>query len=316
MRDGQHQPQPSKKRQHGTAPLPYSGRSQAAQSHPDISAATREPPGPGFTQRSSTFPRQGPKSEPNSFIGSSPWSSTSVSSPFGPAATSPNAFDQRGFPQDFSAPSSNPMQHATQQHMPLPPNFANPAIPDVSAMMFPSGGDEPFLYPNQPLTTFENNQQFVAAAANAGSKQSNPYLANMVNGGGAMDTPHTQPQQLFPNTTPPSRGGRDDNMEAQFFALPPYLEQSRSQQRNGPPASFPSDNVGFNGGPALPPMTPNPHQQQQHQANMGRMTNGWPQQQPSFNGMQPQQDFNNINIQDLFGGAEWNAMIMDPGFRQ
>ena len=51
---------------------------------------------------------------------------------------------------------------------------------------------------------------------------------------------------------------------------------------------------------------------------MGRMPNGWPHQQPqpSFNGMQPQQDFNNINIQDLFGGAEWNAMIMDPGFRQ
>ena len=59
-------------------------------------------------------------------------------------------------------------------------------------------------------------------------------------------------------------------------------------------------------------------QQQQQQANMGRMPNGWPHQQAqaSFNGMQPQQDFNNINIQDLFGGAEWNAMIMDPGFRQ
>jgi len=213
------------------------------------------------------------------------------------------------------------MQHATQQSMPLPPNFANPAIPDVSAMMFPSGGDEPFLYPNQPLTTFENNQQFVAAAANAGSKQGNPYIANMVNGGGALDsnvgTPHGQPQQLFPNT-PPSRGGRDDNMEAQFFALPPYLEQSRSQQRHGPSTSFPPDNLGFNGGPAAPPMTSNPQQQQQ--ANMGRMPNGWPHQQQSpFNGaggVQQQQDFNNINIQDLFGGAEWNAMIMDPGFRQ
>jgi len=320
MRDGQHHPQPSKKRQYGPAPLPYAaGRSQAAQSHPDISAATREPPGPGFNQRSSTFPRQGPKSEPNSFVGS-PWSSASVSSPFGPTTTSPNAFDQRGFPQDFSAPSSNPMQHSTQQPMSLPPNFANPAIPDVSAMMFPSGGDEPFLYPNQPLTTFENNQQFVAAAANAGGKQNNPYIANMANGGSAIDsnaaTPHTQPQQLFPNT-PPSRG-RDDNMEAQFFALPPYLEQSRSQQRQGgPPTSFPSDNIGFNGGHAAPPMTSNPAQQQ---ANMGRMPSGWSHQQQSpFNGaggVQQQQDFNNINIQDLFGGAEWNAMIMDPGFRQ
>jgi len=37
---------------------------------------------------------------------------------------------------------------------PYGPN--NPDLPDLSAMMFPS--TEPFTYPNQPLTTFENYQ--------------------------------------------------------------------------------------------------------------------------------------------------------------
>ena len=106
-------------------------------------------------------------------------------------------------------------------------------------------------------------------------------------------------------------------MEAQFFALPQYLEQSRAQQRQAPPTSFPPDNMGFSGGPQ---MTPTPSQQ----PTMGRMPNGWPQhhpqqqqqQQSPFIGQAPQGFSNNINIQDLFGGAEWNAMIMDPGFRQ
>ena len=72
-------------------------------------------------------------------------------------------------------------------------------------------------------------------------------------------------------------------------------------------------------------MTSTPSQQQQ--SNMGRMPNGWPQQQhphqqqhqqqqSPFIGQAPPGFSNNINIQDLFGGAEWNAMIMDPGFRQ
>jgi hypothetical protein len=317
MRDGHHQPQPSKKRSHG--PAPVQGQPKAAQSHPDVSAVAREPPGPGFMQRSSTFPHQGPKSEPGSFVGS-PWSSNSVTSPYGSATPNSAAFDQRMFQQDFSGSSSNPMQHQSQQPMSLPPNFANPAIPDVSAMMFPSGGDEPLLYPNQPLTTFENNQQFMAAAAAAaaaaasGNKPSNQFMANVANGGTSIDsntgTPLSQPRHLFPNS-PPSRNGRDDNMEAQFFALPQYLEQSRAHQRHCPPTSFPPDNMGFNGGPQ---MTSNP-------SHMGRMSNGWPQnqqqqQQSPFIGQAPQGFSNDINIQDLFGGAEWNAMIMDPGFRQ
>lgn len=330
MRNGQHQPQPSKKRHH--RPVAPQQRPSAAQSHPDVSAITREPPGPGFVQRSSTFPRHIVKSEPNSFMGS-PWSGTSISSPYGPATPNTGTLDTSGFPQDLPPTSSNAMHTPAQQPMPLPPNFANPAIPDVSAMMFPSGGDEPFLYPNQPLTTFENNQQSAA-------KQNNPYLSNLPNGAGlGLDnnntntnngTPHPQPQQhLYPSTSPSSRQGRpaDDNMEAQFFALPPYLEQSRGGPQRPAPTSFPADGMGFGsgvggGGGGGMPMTPTPN------GALGSMPNGWPQQQQAFHpgagaGGQQQQgggggggNFSNINISDLFGGAEWNAMIMDPGFRQ
>lgn len=263
----------------------------------------------------------------------SPWSGTSISSPYGPATPNTGTLDTSGFPQDLPPTSSNAMHTPAQQPMPLPPNFANPAIPDVSAMMFPSGGDEPFLYPNQPLTTFENNQQSAA-------KQNNPYLSNLSNGAGlGLDnnntntnngTPHPQPQQhLYPSTSPSSRQGRpaDDNMEAQFFALPPYLEQSRGGPQRPAPTSFPADGMGFGsgvggGGGGGMPMTPTPN------GALGSMPNGWPQQQQAFHpgagaGGQQQQgggggggNFSNINISDLFGGAEWNAMIMDPGFRQ
>lgn len=208
--------------------------------------------------------------------------------------------------------SSNSLPNEMQTPMSLPPNFANPAIPDVSAMMFPSGGDEPFLYPNQPLTTFENNQQF--------ANKNNPYINNLARGPGSgvdsnVSTPQSQHQQIL---QPPSRASaRDDNMEAQFFALPPYLEQARQQQqRTSAPTSFPQDTSPFT------PNLPGPRQSGMPQ----QMQNGWPgqqqqqQQQPphpfSSQGNNNGQNLSNINIQDLFGGAEWNAMIMDPGFRQ
>ena len=36
------------------------------------------------------------------------------------------------------------------------PNFSSQAVPDLSAMMFPSA--DPWAYPNQPMTTLENGQ--------------------------------------------------------------------------------------------------------------------------------------------------------------
>ncbi|KAK6439026.1 Gypsy retrotransposon integrase-like protein 1 [Oleoguttula sp. CCFEE 5521] len=299
MREGKQNPVMSKKRTHGSGPVPQIG---ARGSHPDVSVASLEPPGPGHPRRASTFPRHGVMqptvSEPIIPDGSS-WSTNSDSaSGFGPNTPTSSEFEQRNF-LDLPNMSSS-MPGMMQNQMALPPNFANPAIPDVSAMMFPGGGSEPFLYPNQPLTTFENTQQFAK----------NQYfndLAGSVGPDSMTNSAVGTPQTSHPRVAGPQRT-RDDNMEAQFFALPPYLEQGRSQQRQGQQqaaTSFPQNNRQFN------------NYGQMQQPGMQQIPNGWPQQQHTFgNNQSASQNFANINIQDLFGGAEWNAMIMDPGFRQ
>lgn len=303
MRENQHNIASSRKRPLGSGSSSRSvARPKAANSHPDVSSAGLESPGPGFVRRASTFPRHGGdlnKSEPGSFSGT-PFDGPADTAPFGPGTPTANGFDQRALFNNYPQMSGTPVPGSAQAPMSLPPNFANPAIPDVSAMMFPAGGDEPFLYPNQPLTTFENTQQYA---------RNNPYLTNLadaanggVNGGAGTPQPH------HPSSMHQSRPVRDDNLEAQYFALPPYLEQARQQRQRQQPTSFPQGGVGMNG------MTSSAQ-------NMQQMSNGWPahHQQSGYTGggnATGQPDLSNINIQDLFGGAEWNAMIMDPGFRQ
>jgi hypothetical protein len=307
MREGKQNPVTTKKRSHGSGPQPH----PQARSHPDVNAAVNmEPPGPGFNRRASTFPRHesmAHASEPNSQV-ATPWGASSGPSPFGPAsATTANGYDQRNY-IDLPNMQMSAVSDALQTGMALPPNFANPAIPDVSAMMFPGGGDEPFMYPNQPLTAFENAQLM----------KNSQYLSNLASSSQNLDgsnvgTPQSQHSQM---AQPPVRH-RDDNMEAQFFALPPYLEQAQQQQRRHAPTGFPQDNAGGYRGMHLPGIS-HPSMQQvpnnwpgnpHHQAAQSAFGAG---QTPANQG----QDYNNINIQDLFGGAEWNAMIMDPGFRQ
>ena len=77
-------------------------------------------------------------------------------------------------------------------------------------MIFPTA-DEPFGYPNQPLTTFENNQQFA---------KNDPYTTAQPFSG--IEAPNLM-------TPRPASRGRDDNMEAQFFALPPFIDQQQQQ---------------------------------------------------------------------------------------
>lgn len=149
----------------------------------------------------------------------------------------------------------------------------NPALTDLSSMMFPSP-EEPFGYPNQPLTTFENNQQF--------SKNS-IYPSQMYN-------------SLGSNSPMPSSQGLDENIEAQFYPLPPYIEQRQqpmplqSQRMMG---ATPSMGYGA-------PQAPSRHAAQAMQIPNG----GWAGQQ-SF-----PQDLSDININGLFGGGEW----LPPGY--
>ena len=163
-------------------------------------------------------------------------------------------------------------------------------------MMFPTA-DEPFGYPNQPLTTFENNQQLA---------KDNPYLDAQRFGHVETSSPMVQPASR----------GREDHIEAQFFALPPYIEQRQQQrlqrhqqqqqqqhqqQLQNRAMTFPAGNMDFDNNQ----VANNPAAQMPN-----GVSNNW-QNQPQMG-----QDLSNINIQDIFGGAEWNPMLMNPDFRQ
>lgn len=157
----------------------------------------------------------------------------------------------------------------------MAPGLANPALADMSSMMFPSA-DEPFGYPNQPLTTFENNQQ---------------YSKNSI-------YPSSQMYNSIGNNSPlaPSSRGRDENIEAQFYPLPPYIEQRQqpmplqSQRAMGFPSS-----MGYGAS----------------QAQSGSVAQAMQIPNGGWTGPQPfQQDLGDININGLFGGGEW----LPPGY--
>ena len=279
MRNGQQNPMAStKKRSHDASPHPSSldaskMNPKASRSHPDIQVASQGP-----VRRASTFPMHGPAvPATHSQIPPPPsWSQSGAStySPQTPISTGYDPNTLSGFGQ-----SSGGLGGDSLLNYGMPQNFSNPALPDLSAMMFPAA-DEPFGYPNQPLTTFENTQQFgkndafMNAQAFAGVHQPNAMGA-----------------------TPLSRG-RDDNLEAQFFALPPYMSQGQrprqqhhqqQQQQHGMPNMMP-DPMSFSNGGSMG-MAGDPSG-----TNWGR------QDEQSGQGFQP--EMSNINIGDIFGGSE------------
>ncbi|KAK3114754.1 Gypsy retrotransposon integrase-like protein 1 [Teratosphaeriaceae sp. CCFEE 6253] len=295
MQEGQQNPAMSRKRQLEHSPAPQTRPDpRAARSHPDVSVVV---PGSGAAigpvRRASTFPKHGSNmptvESPNSLEAT--WSRSGASS-YGAQTPTSNAFDASAFGQwNDPGMGGNAMQQYT-----MPQTFANPALPDLSAMMFPTA-DEPLGYPNQPLTTFENNQQY------AKTHGAFPQAFS-----GAPQHP-----SMIQRPTSRGRGGAaDDNIEAQFFALPPYIEQRQHQQRlqhqqaQAHAMGFPNGMQGFtSGGQAA--------MNAQTAANAMQMGAGdqqWMQQ-----GQGQGQGYGNINIQDLFGGAEWNTMLMGHGFQ-
>ena len=270
MRKGQKNPTVNRKRQHESGSgTPRTLTPPAARSHPDISSASRNEPIPGLNKRASTFPHHGTPNALN--VASSnydSWSQSGASS-LGPQTPTSNEFPSAGLMpyQGHSALS------AFSQGMQLPPsNYNSSTIADLSTMMFPSA-DDPLGYPSQPLTTFESNQQF---------SKNNPYINQGYNG---VD-------QTSPMLPTPSRGGREDNLEAQFFALPPYIEQRQQAQRPG--VNFASG-VNFGNNQAMGTPTT-------------QISNGWPGQQQAM----PQGNMPGIDIGQLFGGTEWLPQMMNP----
>ena len=277
MRNGQQNPTISRKRYLDSgAHTPQQRNPSASRSHPDISVVSREGV-PGSGRRASTFPKHDPSSATiNSSASYDTWSQSGAST-MGPQTPTSNGIATSGY-MNYNPQSA--FSHRMQQYSFPPSNHANPAISDLSSMMFPSA-DEPFGYPSQPLTTFENNQQFA---------KNIPY---------ANAQPYSGTGNTSPMVPPPSRG-HEDNMEAQFFALPPYIEQRQQQQAQQQGLNYPGGSAAFTNGQSLG--TPTTTQ----------MPNGWTGQQPA---MQQGGELSNINIQDIFGGTEWNPMLMGGGYQ-
>lgn len=296
LREGRKNPVASKKRRQSSnnSPVP-----QAARSHPDVSAAVREAQ-PGAQRRTNTFPKQnsGMSSNPTpgfdqrlAFAGPSQPSGASS----GPYTPTSSQFSQVPFLGGSVETSPNELLGN------LPLDLGNPNLPDLSAMMFPSS--EPFNYPNQPLTTFENNQ--------FGKDQA--FFSSLSN---------TNAAQMMS-----SRQGSNvdsDNLEAQFYTLPPYMMQQQQQQQ--PQQQQTSWNMGMSAPQAQHQHGPQSQPQQHQQMNGMRQFSGqfgmdggtslagnesWTGRS---RGMAPNQ-FPGINLNDIFGGEEWNGLLMDQGYR-
>ncbi|TIA78749.1 hypothetical protein D6C76_03909 [Aureobasidium pullulans] len=279
-REGRTNPVPSRKRRQSStiAPPP-----QSARSHPDISVTAKEPPPPqpGSVQRASTFPNQGSNvSLASAYDQRMSFPTPSMSSGSGPYTPTSPDFNQQSLvsgPMETSSPSNGLLPYN------LPLDMTNPNLPDLSAMMFPSA--EPFTYPNQPLTTFENSQF-----------AKDP---NMFNNFNESKAPVLMPGQ--------SNATEADNLEAQFYALPPYMMQQQQQQRQQQQQQSRWE-MGM--------MQQQQQQQQQAQmANLRQVSGGWAgQQQPLGQGA----GFPNINLNDMFGGENdifGGGMLMDQGYR-
>jgi len=127
------------------------------------------------------------------------------------AISNPNlrhSFHELISPADLSStgtPDSSTTNTSIPKPYPINQQFGiNNALPDLTAMMFPSA--DPFAYPNQPMMTFENVVKQEDAPVMNGSQAPQMYLSNGTPGGGRMY----------------------DDLEGQLFGpLPPYLQQGQ-----------------------------------------------------------------------------------------
>ena len=312
LREGRPNPTASRKRQFESGMnTPSQMNPQASRSHPDVSTIGQDEPMPGMFRRASTFPQRQNQAANNMGAPPTPfdtWSQSGAST-MGPQTPTSNDFNLGPYmSQNPLAASSISQGGVPNYSMPGASgnNFSNnPALADLSSMMFPPA-DEPFGYPSQPLTTFENNQQ---------TRKFEPYGSGPPQQQfGGIDS--TSPMVGTPTSTRSGRGAGEDNMEAQFFALPPFMEQQRQQQmqhrmpphhQQGMPFP-PGSGGGFGGGQRMG----TPSQQQGMPGGWGPPGSGGGGGGGPGGGMPPG-DMTNINIHEIFSEAGWNPMLMNPG---
>ncbi|KAF2020637.1 hypothetical protein BU24DRAFT_340202 [Aaosphaeria arxii CBS 175.79] len=246
----------SKKRRQGSSP-------QSLQSRPNL--LKQDDFIAGGIRRASTFPETMPSSKRTTALpishahlanlgmeptyGHSP--SQSSSDFFDPAPSlTPSSSTTSGIGGFGIAPTHTPQQRQSFPATPMGNSFVDPSginvpLSDVNAMMFPSA--DPFAYPNQPMTTFENNHPHEFRV----KQDASPRVAGL-----PYDVPvmKSHPAGYSPAALAGlSMGPRRPNEDVQLFGpMPMYLmhgAQLQGQRGFHPPQPPQPQNVQMTGTP-------------------------------------------------------------------
>ncbi|KAL1641248.1 Gypsy retrotransposon integrase-like protein 1 [Diplodia intermedia] len=176
-------------------------------------------------------------------------------------------------------------------------NGFSPPIPDLSAMMFPSG--DPLAYPNQPMTTFENNG---FSSINRVGDPANAFLAFGGSGG---------------TGTPVSNRSASSNRNSGIFGMPPNAAPRGDPHAVDVELHNPSPFV-FAAGTQFG-MNPNamhaahPHARQMFGAGTGMQDGMAATSGAGMGGPMAMAGTGTMNIDDLFTGEEWAGMFAEQG---
>ena len=281
-----------KKRRPTASPRAYNSAPASAGNDKAGNIAVSQPDG----KRAMTFPKQ--SNAPNRKTFPHPLSlsqnHTPLDSPYG--KNSPELFSSPSIGSDASV-NGVPMS-ATQPDFTVAGGYQNSALADLQAMMFPS--NDPFAYPNEAMTSFENNRQL------------NQFEPN--------SAPATS-QNVSPRTdmfVPPNPNSIDNsgNLDVQLFGpLPPYMSQNQqqqafdlSQQQNAHIQAQQQSGLGLSS-QANEMMDEGPNN---YMSGTLPTTAGWVAAAQSMR----TSGIPGMNLDDIFGGEEWNGLLMDQSFRQ
>lgn len=193
----------------------------------------------------------------------------------------PQSFDEHDASHqnvwDFGSASST--MTPTTSAAPFSSPMGNPNLPDMKPVMFPS--ENPFAYPNQPMSMLEAQQ---IMSAEPPSSYSSPISSSMYNlGGSNVQTPTTL---SFDNNRLPGFAGS-------FNIAPPLTHQG---QQIGAPLS------------SGPPFDTTPHMDEPADLDAISFPSGegyWSQMDRASvgrTGLTP----GGINLDELFGGEGWS----------
>ena len=247
------------------------------------------------SKRAMTFPKQSNTPNRKAFPHPLPLSqnNTPIESPY--TLNSPEVFNSPSVGSDSGA--NGPMS-AAQTNFSVSNGYQNPRLSELQAIMFPS--NDPFAYPNGAMSSFETNNQF------------NQFEQNSASSVNKSMSPRSS---MFIQSQP---GNMDNsgNLDVQLFGpLPPYLSQNQQQQQQ------------FD----LPSQQDANTQLQQSGINMNAQQNEMVSQGPNsyLSGTMPTtadwgaaphsmrtSGLPGMNLDEIFGGEEWNGMLMDSSFRQ